>query len=477
MVDTMKHVHLIGICGSGLSAIALVLLERGYHVSGSDRQVSPMFPNLQAAGAQIFIGHSSDNIVGADVVVRSSAIPDCNVEVKAALAVGIPVLKRSNFLPILMTNKQCVAIAGTHGKTTTTAMVAWILTALKIDPSYIIGGVSINLGRNAHAGKGKYFVIEADEYDQMFLGLKPNIAVITNIEHDHPDYYPTPLDFYRAFQNFAKHLESGGILVVCGDDHDALRLASEVRKEGHPTYTYGLGDEVHNYEARQLELNRQGSFSFDVTGPGLKKYTSVHLQVPGTHNVLNALAALAVVDLLGIPLKLAAEALSEFRGVGRRFELKGEVEGITIIDDYAHHPTEIIKTLNAASLRYPGRPIWAVWQPHTYSRTRTLLNDFAHAFDRADHIVVLDIYAARESTPINGFSSQNLVEAFQQNYPSKVDYTPGLSEAHHLLQNRLSPGDVVLILSAGDADQLSEKLVKTLSQGFTKCQKESKETL
>ncbi len=350
----MAHVHLIGIGGSGLSAIARVLLESGYTVTGSDRQASPLARSLQEAGVQVFYGHRPENIAGASLVIRSSAIPDGNVEVQAARAAGVPVLKRSEFLGQLMEGRLGIAVAGTHGKTTTTAMTAWVISALGQDPSFIIGGVSKNLGANARAGRGRVFVIEADEYDHMFLGLEPQIAVVTNIEHDHPDCFPSPEDYHQAFLDFTMRLNAGGVLLVCGDDPGAVRLGREASEKGIRVVDYGIGDKGTVYQADDLVRNEQGGYSFVVRFRSQPMTTYLlppipcSLQVAGIHNVRNALAVLAVAHLVGLPLAEAAQALGEFQGTGRRFDVLGEVGGVTVIDDYAHHPSEIRATLSAA---------------------------------------------------------------------------------------------------------------------------------
>ncbi len=461
----MEHVHLIGIGGSGLSAIARILLERGVMVSGSDRQPSEVTEALQAAGARVFIGHNPENIRGASVVVRSSAVPDDNLEVQSALRAGIPVLKRSEFLGSLLEGHKVIAVAGTHGKTTTTAMLSWALTALGLDPSYIIGGIARNLGTNAHTGKGNLFVIEADEYDRMFLGITPDVAVVTNIEHDHPDCYPTPDDFYQAFSAFVDRLVPQGILLACSDDPGARRLSEEAGTAGRDVRSYGLNHWVRqdgpNYAARDLEINSLGGFSFDFVRLGdLAPAIRVALRVPGRHNVSNAVAVLAVIDCLALPLDQAARALGMYSGAGRRFEVRGERHGVTVIDDYAHHPSEIRATLAAARSLYPQRSIWAVWQPHTYSRTRALLNDFATSFGDAEHVIVTDIFAAREASPANGFSSRDVVEALKH---PEAHYMPDFSQVAEFLMRSLHPQAVVLVFSAGDANRISELLLQDLS--------------
>lgn len=467
----MRHVHFIGIGGSGLSAIAQVLLERGYTVSGSDRQASPVLSRLQQAGARVMLNHRAENIFGADLVIRSSAVHEDNVEVLAARQAGFPVLKRSEFLGSLTENNRVIAIAGTHGKTTTTAMIAWILHELGLDPSYIIGGNSIDLAGNAHAGKGDEFVIEADEYDGMFLGLSPSIAVVTNIEHDHPDCYPTPDAFYLAFSEFSKRISPDGYLIACSDDVGAARLAYQRVEEGKHTLFYGIEEAGVDYRAESIRVNKLGGYDFTLRSGNGFELAKVALQVPGVHNVLNATAALAVVDVLNLSMEKSLDALQNFRGTGRRFEVRGEPAGVVLIDDYAHHPSEINSTLAAARARYGDRRIWVVWQPHTYSRTQMLYADFCSAFGEADCLIVTDIFAARETAPENGFSGENLVHGIRQDVSMAgkfVTFVPSLEEAIRLLDRKLEVGDVLLVLSAGDATQINDALLELKSGSFKK---------
>lgn len=460
----MTRVHFIGIGGSGLSAIARLLKESGYEVTGSDRALSQFAVDLQNAGVTIYIGHHPRNVTGADWVVRSSAVKEDNPEVEAAKRAGIPVYKRSDFLGQLMSEKTGIAVAGTHGKTTTSAMIAWTLYAMRRDPSFIVGGTLNNLKTNAHAGKGDLFVIEADEYDRMFLGLKPHIAVITNLEHDHPDYYPTFEDMYSAFQNFVDLLPPDGTLIACAEDEGAVTLLTHARRKGLNVVSYSVQGEMtinspQWMQARTLKPNDRGGFDFTATtninssGEALK----VSLQVPGEHNVRNALAVLSVAATLGLPLQESADALSQFNGTGRRFDIRGERNGVTIIDDYAHHPTEIRATLAGAKMRYPDRRIWAVWQPHTYSRTQMLFFEFSRAFENADEVLVTEIYASRE--PKQDFSSAEVVSAMP--HPS-ARYSGSLDETKDYLLKNLHAGDVVIVLSAGDADQISSGLLKEM---------------
>lgn len=458
----MERIHLIGIGGSGLSAIARLLVEQGVQVSGSDRAETPFTRELREMGIPVFIGHAAGNISGATTVVRSSAIPEDNPEVQAARQAGIPVLKRAEFLETFLKKYRVIAVAGTHGKTTTTAMIAWMLSSLAQNPSYIIGGVIRDLHSNAHAGKSDLFVIEADEYDRMFLGLHPHIAVVTYLEHDHPDCFPTMADYSKAFEDFIRQIQASGTLLVNGD-HSPTRALEHAAPQGINVMTYGE-NEHNTYFLKHTRVNHWGGFSADIWKqmPDGENRRLLHLalQVPGKHNLLNALAALAVADQLGLMLDPAAEALHLFHGTGRRFEVRGEANGVTLIDDYAHHPTEIRTTLAAARARYPEQRIWAVWQPHTYSRTQALMEEFCRAFEDTDKVIVLEIYAAREKNP--GFSAREVVNRMK--HPAAV-FQPTLETAQEYLLNCLQPGDVVLVLSAGDADALNARLLDVLSQG------------
>ncbi len=459
-----QRIHLIGIGGSGLSSIARFLLESGCAVSGSDRLLSPLAQELAQAGARVFAGHAAQNIAGAELVIRSSAIPDDNPEVVAARAAGIPVLKRAEFLEHILRGKEVIAIAGTHGKTTTTAMAAWILTRLGKDPSYIIGGVAKNMGRNAHLGAGNAFVIEADEYDNMFLGLSPHWIVLTVIEHDHPDCFPTLADYRQAFGRFVQRLQPGGSLFVSAEDPESVTLIAAAPRNTH-TCTYGYASST-TYQAIQVRTNQRGGCDFNVRfnpkGAPSQMVAAVSLQVPGQHNVRNALAVLGMLHGMGLDVQSGADALAQFTGAGRRFDLRGEAGGVIIIDDYAHHPTEIRATLAAARLRYPTRRIWAVWQPHTFSRTLTLLEAFKQAFADADQVIVTEVYGARKSS--TRFSAADLVA--QMPHPN-AHFAATLPEAAARLVAGLRPGDVLLVLSAGDADQVSQQVFEILSKRET----------
>ncbi|HHS98299.1 MAG TPA: UDP-N-acetylmuramate--L-alanine ligase [Chloroflexi bacterium] len=454
-----RRVHFVGIGGAGLSAIARVLMEQGAVVSGSDLVLSPVAEALARDGAQVFVGHRAEQVEGADLVVVSSAVPEDNVEVQAARAAGIPVVHRDRILGDLMEGKVGIAVAGTHGKTTTTAMIATILWHGGRDPSFIVGGVVAGLGTNARAGTGPHFVVEADEYDRTFLGLRPQVAVVTNVEPDHPDCYPTFDDLRTAFGRFVALLPPDGLLVVCGDQPTARELGEARAARGGLVAFYGLQEGV-DWIGRDLRSNPGGGIDFQVLRDG-QMLGEVRLKVPGPHNVLNALAALAVTSHLGIPFPTARSALEDFRGVARRFEVKGQMEGVIVVDDYAHHPTEIRATLTAARQRFPGRPLWAVWQPHTYSRTKALLGEFARAFDQADHVLILPIYAAREKDTL-GVSSADVLAAMHHPDARLVS---SLEEAVVTLATEVRPGEVVLTLGAGDGNRVGEWLLVALRGG------------
>ncbi len=452
-----KHVHFIGIGGAGLSAIARVLLEQGAKVSGSDLVLSPVADNLAQDGAAVFEGHEGYHVDGADMVVVSSAVPQDNVEIQAARAVGIPVLRRPEFLGKMMAGKRGVAVAGTHGKTTTTAMISTILLAAGLDPTFIIGGVVADLETNAGFGSGPLFVIEADEYERTFLSLNPDLAVITNVEHDHPDCYPTFDEFRAAFESFADLVPDRGMLAVCADDPVAyeIGLAQASRKR---VRFFGLTRAAH-WRGEEVRPNFAGGVDFLVVHRG-ETLGLVRLRVPGAHNASNAMAALAVTDFIGVPFRVAREALTGFRGVARRFEIKGQAGGVVVVDDYAHHPTEIKATLQAARERFPERRLWAVWQPHTYSRTRELLEEFGAAFQEADCVIVLPIYPARETDTL-GVTARDVVASMDHPNVSAQD---SMEEALIKLRQEVQPDDVVLTLGAGDGNWVGEQLLTDLQE-------------
>lgn len=449
------HIHLVGIGGAGLSAIAHVLLEEGYPVSGSDLVASATTEQLAARGARVTIGHDAACIAGADVVVVSAAVPPDNVEVVRAHQLGLPVIKRAELLAHMMSGRVGVAVAGTHGKTTTTAMIARALLEAGRDPTFIVGGVIGGLGTSARAGKGP-FVVEADEYDRMFLSLRPWAAVVTNIEHDHPDCYPTFDSMVEAFSQFAATLPEDGVLVACWDNPAARQLGEQRQAQNKPVVLYGTGKGA-SWQAVDVQPNQAGGSDFVLLDRG-RTVGLVRLRVPGVHNVVNALAALAVLDRLGVPFDKARDSLREFLGVGRRFEVTGEAGGVTVVDDYGHHPTEIRATLAAARAHFAGRKLWAVFQPHTYSRVKAFLPGFASAFGDADHVIVMKIYAARErdSADISG------ADIAAQSSHRDIRYLPNLEDAVAYLLERVKPGDVIITLSAGDGNRVGQMVLERL---------------
>jgi UDP-N-acetylmuramate--alanine ligase len=451
-----RRVHFVGIGGAGLSAIARVLMEQGAEISGSDLVLSPVAEALARDGARVFEGHQAENVNGAELIVVSSAVPESNVELQVAQAAGIPVWKRPAFLGQMMDGHVGITVAGTKGKTTTTAMIVSILLAAGHDPTFIVGGVISGLETNARAGKNSLFVIEADEYDRTFLSLKPRVAVVTNVEHDHPDCYPTFGDFQAAFEEFAALVPDEGMLVISWDDPVARALGERRQAAGSAVTFFGL-EEGAEWRAEEIRPNFAGGVDFLVTRKE-EVLGLVRLRLPGAHNACNAVAALAVADALDVPLHVARSALTEFRGVERRFEVKGEAGGVIVVDDYAHHPTAIRATLLAAQQRFPGRRLWAVWQPHTYSRTKALLEGFAQSFDAANSVIVLPIYAARETDTL-GVSSADVVAAMQH---SDVRVAGSLDEAFVWLGTEVRSGDVVLTLGAGDGGLVGKWLLELL---------------
>ena len=440
------RIHLVGIGGIGLSAIARVLIARGVLVSGSDQTASPLTDELARLGAKIFIGHRAENVGEVDLVLVTSAAPDDNPEIIAARAHNIRIARRNDFFPDLTEGKTTIAIAGTHGKTTTTGMIAVILAEAGLDPDAIIGGIIPELNSNARVGKGKYFVVEADEYDRAFLGLRPTISVVTNIEFDHPDKFSDLEDVTRAFREFIALAPMYGWVIGCGD---AERVATELPNARARTMRYGL-DAENDWSASALRPNAEGGNDFTVWQRG-ERIGDFRLQIPGKHNVLNALAAIAVAHAVGIDLNAVRQSLRHFRGAARRFEVKGDVRGVTLVDDYAHHPTEIRATLFAARERFRGRAIWAVFQPHTYSRTAALLNEFANAFEHADHVIITEIFAARERDA-RGISGEQIIARMNHR---DARFIATLDACATFLESNVRAGDVLITLGAGDVNRVA----------------------
>jgi UDP-N-acetylmuramate--alanine ligase len=451
-----QHIHIIGIGGTGMSAIARVLLEQGFNISGSDAKLNALTDALERDGASVYEGHHPANIAGAEMVLVSSSINTQNPEIAAALSRNIPVYKRSDIIGTLMSGQAVIGVAGTHGKTTTTGMVTHILRETGQQPSYIVGGTLNNTNTNAGVGAGRAFVIEADEYDYMFLGLKPNIAIITNVEYDHPDFFTTPEMLYEAFRRYAALVPSDGLLVMCAD---SLQARAVLPTQNPPNVlTYGVQSPTADWRAVNLRMEDDHSV-FEVQR-GEQTLGTVRLQLFGAHNVANALAALIAADAQGVAFADAAAALTSFTGSGRRFEVRGELHSaqgtITVLDDYAHHPTAIRATLEAVRARYPNRAVWAVWQPHTYSRTQALLGEYLSAFTAADAVLVTDVYGAREQATADTITSAQVVAQIKHRY---ARHTPKLIDALDALDIAVSAPAVIVVMSAGDANQICSEFL------------------
>ena len=484
-----QKIHIMGIGGAGMSAIARVLHGRGVQVTGCDGGptslggASPMLDALKAEGIETFVGHAAMHLDGVSVLAPSSAIKPDEPELVEAKKRGLHIWHRGDLLNALMQEKADgtpsvgIAVAGTHGKSTTTSMIATILMDAELDPSFIIGATPINLNTNARAGQGEPFVVEADEYDRTFLRLHPKLAVVTNVEFDHPDIYKDLDDTLNTFAQFVGSVPTDGAVVACADDagcEEMLRRANltprircdpSPKKRGEPeVVTYG----IHRGEWRALNVrgNPLGGMDFTVVGAGANGEVSapVSLRVPGEHNVRNALAALVVAQACGVPVVQAAESLGAYRGADRRFELVGEARGIRVFDDYAHHPTEIKATLQGARVRYPVGNIWAIWQPHTFSRTVALMEDFATAFKDADQVIVLPIYAAREKAEDFGFAATalNPIELSRKMKHKNVRNAASFGDALGILISQVRGGDVVITLSAGDGNLVGKRLLEML---------------
>ncbi|MCO6451173.1 MAG: UDP-N-acetylmuramate--L-alanine ligase [Caldilineales bacterium] len=455
-----RRFHLIGIGGTGLGPIAKVLLEMGFQVSGSDQTPSPRTEILAGLGAIIHIGHKPEHLRHADtapmmpdVVLISSAVASENPEVQAARAAEIPVVKRNDFLGPLTQGRRVIAVAGTHGKTTTTGMIAHILSQSGRSPGYIIGSSIPGLGMSA-AGDSPYFVIEADEYDYAFLGLSPDLIVLTSLEWDHPDCFLTAEDYIDAFRQFVERLRPKGRVIFCQDDAELRSLAAEM---GDASWL-GYGSRANAaWQAKHIDI-RAGTTTYTLEAPnGIVQ--QVRLQVIGLHNVLNSAGALLAGHALGVSVQETAPLLAGYRGAERRFEIKGEAVGVMVVDDYAHHPTEVRTTLAAARAAYPNREIWAVYQPHTYSRTRTFLDQFEGVFSPADRVFITDIYAAREA--VDPAILPEMVAAASRH--EHVE-TPGSLPAVLDSLSQAESGTLVVILSAGTATQLGDALLERLTR-------------
>ena len=463
MFAKIQRIHFVGIGGIGMSGIAEVLLNLGYKVSGSDSKSSSVTERLAGLGATTFEGHRAENIAGAEVVVTSSAIPAENPEVAEAHKLHIPVIQRAEMLAELMRLKYGIAIAGMHGKTTTTSMVAAVLAAGGLDPTVVVGGRVDAMGSNARLGKSQYLVAEADESDRSFLKLSPILSVVTNIDREHMDCYRNMRDVKKTFLEFMDRVPFYGMVVACNDDPLLRRLSPEVQRR---TVTYGTkrgSDFLIKLDGAKPEVISDSQplsrFSVNYRKQDLGEFT---LHVPGVHNVLNATAAIAVGLGLDIGIEFIRTALDHFRGVDRRFQLRGRAAGVSVIDDYGHHPTEIKATLAAARQCGFGK-VHVIFQPHRYTRTRDLLNEFTTAFPDADSLFVLDIYAASEK-PIEGITGEVLAQRIREKSGKSVTYASSFAEALNAAVEAAHDGDMILTLGAGSVSQLGPMILEKLKE-------------
>ena len=457
MLKGLQNIHFIGIGGAGMSAIAHVLLKRGYQVSGSDLNAGHMGAKLAQEGALVYMGHAECQVDDVDAVVISSAIHQNNPELMEAKKRNLPILHRSDVLAEILNHADGVAVAGAHGKTTTSAMISCIAAASDIDPTIIIGGEVGSLGGNARNGAGPYVVAEADESDGSFLKFYPKYAIVTNIENDHMDHYGSEENIYAAFKQFVGSVKPGGAAVLCMDNPKLRRLAQETETR---VISYGIDDEQADYVAKDIVYHTGGT-DYKVYKNG-SLFAEVQLIVPGRHNVLNSLGALVCAVEMGIKTDSILKALKEFTGAHRRFETKGRVNGVWVVDDYAHHPTEIGVTLKAALQTKPQRLI-CVFQPHRYTRTQLLFNEFCACFKGCDKLIVTDIYAASEE-PIEGVNSQKLAEGIKKTSGVDVEYVPSMADIENYLAANARTGDLVMTIGAGDVYKVGEALVADLQR-------------
>jgi UDP-N-acetylmuramate--alanine ligase len=439
-----------------MSGIALVLSERGGHVSGSDIRASRYTDALERAGVRVSIGHDASNVGDVDVVVVSSAIRDTNPELMEARRRGMEIWPRARMLAHLAEDRRVIAVAGTHGKTTTSSMIATMISGMGLDPTFLIGGEVVHYGTNAVSGGGEHYVVEADESDGSFLFLEPEVAVVTNIEADHLDHYGSIERIEETFLEFMGRVRATGTLVVCADDRRLMKLARA--SNALRVLTYGFAE---NAEVRIESIDAAAGGQQSIVRLPDGTQITVSIAAPGLHNVSNATAALATAYCLGLDTTAAAEALSLFDGVRRRFDRIGVVDGVTVVDDYAHHPTEVRATLTAASSLGFER-VWAVFQPHRFTRTEALAEEFGTAFDEADRVVLFDVYGAGE-TPIPGVTGHTIVDAVMRARPrTRLAWLPHRSDATPFLLERVRPGDLVLTMGAGDVTTFGPELVRAL---------------
>ncbi|MBP5200538.1 MAG: UDP-N-acetylmuramate--L-alanine ligase [Schwartzia sp.] len=457
MLKGIRKIHFIGVGGVGMSALARILLDQGYQISGSDQKASVIAQKLAERGAKIFVGHDAANVKGADAVVVSSAIPEDNVEVRAAADMGLRRLHRSDVNAALLNAAKGIAVAGAHGKTTTTSMIGLILEHGGVDPTIVIGGqVDYLADGNARLGHGEYLVSEADESDGSFLTLLPHIAVVTNVENDHMDHYGTMENIKKAFRQFLENTdEKTGTCVLCADNENLREISKNLPRR---VVFYGTSEDAE-YRATNIAPEGTG-VAFDLEKAG-ETLVRVRLNIPGHHNVLNALGSVATGILCGVSPEKAAEALARFHGAKRRFETKGRAAGVWIVDDYAHHPTEIAATLKAACQTSPKRLICA-FQPHRYTRTQLLQKEFGGAFRDADILVLTDIYSAGEA-PIAGIDGRTILAAVEETTGQRPAYVAERVEVAPYLAEIVREGDLVMTMGAGDIYRTGEELLALLS--------------
>jgi UDP-N-acetylmuramate--alanine ligase len=449
-------VHFVGIGGMGMCGIAEVLANMGYRVTGSDVASSEITRHLESSGCVVQYGHRADNLGEADVVVVSSAIKGYNPEVEAARAREIPVIPRAEMLAELMRMKLGIAVAGAHGKTTTTTMIAAVMMAAGLDPTAVIGGRVNSLGlANARWGRSEYLVAEADESDGSFLKLAPTVAVVTNMDAEHLDHYGTLEHIKRAFVDFINRVPFYGLAVLCSDNAVVQSILGDVRKR---FVTYGLANHAH-YRARHVRY--EGLQTRYVAWRRAQELGEITISLPGVHNVLNSLAVLAVCEHLGVPFATIAEALSRFEGIQRRFTIRGEVGGVTIVDDFGHHPAEVRATLSGARLGFPGRKIIAAFQPHRFTRTRDQFDEFTRAFSDCDVVLLSDVFSAGEE-PIAGATSAALAKAIEKSGGPQVKHIPRREDLAPYLGQLVERGDMVITLGAGDIQLTCNELIELL---------------
>ncbi len=452
-----RRVHFIGVGGAGMSGLARIMTSEGIHVSGSDIKESSILTALQAIGVETKVGHEAANVVGADFVVFSSAIDRENPELVAAQELKIPQLTRAQALSALMSDSKSIAVAGTHGKTTTTSMLTVAVQSCGEDPSFAIGGILKASGSNAHKGTGEFFIAEADESDGSFVEYHPFGAIVTNVEHDHVDFFKTPESVFLAFEDFVSTISPEGFLVFCADDTGAKALGSHVTR--CETISYGVDPDA-DLRIDQIDLTPSGSKARALWRG--RAIGQLELQTPGHHNLLNAAAALAAGLSLGLPASQLIAGLATFRGTGRRFELKGQVHGIRVVDDYGHHPTEIDATLTAAKRYATDGRVLVIFQPHRYSRTRAFTKEFAVALDHAHHTWVLEVYGSSEKQ-IPGVSGQSITQLM-----ARGEYEPNFMAVVASVVEEAKPGDVILTLGAGDVSSLAPLIVEALALKYNK---------